>query len=54
MIEESRGPPARRPTPESSRAWPSTPPRALGADFIVKGLRSAGDFEIEMQMAQTN
>jgi pantetheine-phosphate adenylyltransferase len=26
----------------------------LGADFIVKGLRTAGDFEIEQQMAQTN
>jgi len=27
---------------------------ALGATVVVKGLRSAGDFEIEMQMAQTN
>ena len=27
---------------------------AAGADFIVKGLRSGGDFEIEQQMAQTN
>ena len=26
----------------------------LGVDFIVKGLRTAGDFEIEMQMAQMN
>ncbi|MEG3585829.1 MAG: pantetheine-phosphate adenylyltransferase [Actinomycetota bacterium] len=26
----------------------------LGAKIIVKGLRSTGDFEIEMQMAQTN
>ena len=26
----------------------------LGATVIVKGLRSTGDFEIEMQMAQTN
>ena len=26
----------------------------LGAMVIVKGLRSTGDFEIEMQMAQTN
>ena len=26
----------------------------LGVDFIVKGLRTAGDFEFEMQMAQTN
>ena len=25
-----------------------------GADFIVKGLRTSGDFEIEQQMAQTN
>ena len=25
-----------------------------GADFIVKGLRNAGDFEIEQQMALTN
>ena len=28
--------------------------RELGADVIVKGLRSAADFDIEMQMAQTN
>jgi pantetheine-phosphate adenylyltransferase len=28
--------------------------RDLRCDFIVKGLRSASDFEIEMQMAQTN
>jgi pantetheine-phosphate adenylyltransferase len=28
--------------------------RNLGADFIVKGLRTGGDFEIEQQMAQTN
>ena len=34
-------------------AWRSTPP-AAGADFIVKGLRNAGDFEIEQQMALTN
>jgi pantetheine-phosphate adenylyltransferase len=27
---------------------------ALGAAFLVKGLRTAGDFEAEMQMAQTN
>jgi pantetheine-phosphate adenylyltransferase len=27
---------------------------AAGADFIVKGLRSAADFEIEQQMAHTN
>ena len=27
---------------------------AVGAAFIVKGLRTAGDFEIEMQMAQMN
>ena len=26
----------------------------LGADYIVKGLRTASDFEIEMQMAQMN
>lgn len=26
----------------------------FGADFIVKGLRTAGDFEVEMQMAHTN
>lgn len=25
-----------------------------GADFIVKGLRTAGDFEVEQQMAHTN
>jgi pantetheine-phosphate adenylyltransferase len=28
--------------------------RDLGADFIVKGLRTGGDFEIEQQMAHTN
>lgn len=28
--------------------------RAAGADFIVKGLRTPGDFEIEQQMAHTN
>lgn len=28
--------------------------RSAGADFIVKGLRTAGDFEIEQQMAHTN
>ena len=28
--------------------------RAVGADFIVKGLRTAGDFEIEQQMAHNN
>jgi pantetheine-phosphate adenylyltransferase len=28
--------------------------RHIGADFVVKGLRTAGDFEVEMQMAQTN
>ncbi|MGD9703993.1 MAG: pantetheine-phosphate adenylyltransferase [Acidimicrobiia bacterium] len=28
--------------------------RAVGADFIVKGLRTAGDFEFELQMALTN
>lgn len=28
--------------------------RAVGADFIVKGLRTAGDFEVELQMALTN
>lgn len=26
----------------------------VGADFIVKGLRTAGDFEVELQMALTN
>jgi pantetheine-phosphate adenylyltransferase len=28
--------------------------RNLGAQFIVKGLRTGGDFEVEQQMAQTN
>ena len=28
--------------------------KALNADVIIKGLRSSVDFEIEMQMAQTN
>ena len=37
-----------------SWAWLSTPPRSFGVDFIVKGLRSSGDFEIEQQMAHTN
>jgi pantetheine-phosphate adenylyltransferase len=27
---------------------------AVAADFIVKGLRTAGDFEFELQMAHTN
>ena len=26
----------------------------FGVDFIVKGLRNSGDFEVEQQMAQTN
>jgi pantetheine-phosphate adenylyltransferase len=28
--------------------------RAEGVDFIVKGLRAASDFEVELQMAQMN
>ena len=28
--------------------------RECGADFIVKGLRTGGDFEVEQQMAHTN
>jgi pantetheine-phosphate adenylyltransferase len=28
--------------------------RRLGVDAVVKGLRTAGDFEVELQMAQTN
>ena len=28
--------------------------KALNAEVIIKGLRSSADFEIEMQMAQTN
>jgi pantetheine-phosphate adenylyltransferase len=28
--------------------------RLVGADFIVKGLRTPGDFEFELQMAHTN
>jgi pantetheine-phosphate adenylyltransferase len=28
--------------------------RSAGVDFIVKGLRTAGDFEVEQQMALTN
>jgi pantetheine-phosphate adenylyltransferase len=28
--------------------------RAAGAAFIVKGLRTGGDFEVEQQMAHTN
>ena len=42
--------PGRRPTAAS----PSTPPATAGARFIVQGLRNAGDFEIEQQMALTN
>ena len=34
--------------------WQSTRRRVAGVDFIVKGLRNAGDFEIEQQMALTN
>ena len=29
-------------------------PSAVGAGFIVKGLRTGGDFEVEQQMAHTN
>jgi pantetheine-phosphate adenylyltransferase len=28
--------------------------RKVGADFVVKGVRTGGDFEIELQMAHTN
>lgn len=28
--------------------------RSAGVDFIVKGLRTGGDFEVEQQMAHTN
>jgi pantetheine-phosphate adenylyltransferase len=28
--------------------------KAFGVDFLVKGLRTSGDFEAEQQMAQTN
>lgn len=28
--------------------------QTVGADFIVKGVRTAGDFEFELQMAHTN
>jgi pantetheine-phosphate adenylyltransferase len=28
--------------------------RSIGAAFIVKGLRTGGDFEVEQQMAHTN
>lgn len=28
--------------------------KQFGADFLVKGLRTSGDFEVEQQMAQTN
>jgi pantetheine-phosphate adenylyltransferase len=28
--------------------------KAFGVDFLVKGLRTSGDFETEQQMAQTN
>ncbi len=28
--------------------------RLVGADFILKGVRTAGDFEFEVQMAHTN
>ena len=28
--------------------------QSVGADFIVKGVRTAGDFEVELQMAHTN
>ena len=32
----------------------SRPPQKANADFIVKGLRTSGDFEIEQQMAHNN
>ena len=47
-------PPRRHPGRAVHAAWPSTRPREFGVDFIVKGLRNAGDFEIEQQMAHTN
>jgi pantetheine-phosphate adenylyltransferase len=35
-------------------AFPGLAVHAAGVDFIVKGLRTPGDFEVEQQMAHTN
>ena len=64
-LDERRDDPASAASPISNRPSPSAsvaPGLAVhagsrldaGADFIVKGLRTAGDFEFEQQMALTN
>ena len=37
----------------SAGSW-STLPATVGADVVVKGLRTVGDYEYELQMAQMN
>ena len=54
MIEEAARPPARRRGAGVRGPGRRRGPLGRGADFIVKGLRSAADFEIEQQMAHTN
>ena len=46
--------PRRRHRREALPVSPCRPHVETGADFIVKGLRTPGDFEIEQQMAQMN
>jgi len=59
MIEESVGP-LRAARPNGSVRVVAFPglavdaARSEGVDFIVKGLRTGGDFEVEQQMAHTN
>lgn len=57
MIEESIQPLSDRGGSVRVVAFPGLAVHAaasVGADFIVKGLRTGGDFEIEQQMAHTN
>jgi len=57
MIEESVEPLRSRPGSVRVVAFPGLAvdaARSAGVDFIVKGLRTGGDFEVEQQMAHTN
>jgi pantetheine-phosphate adenylyltransferase len=54
MIQESVAPCGSRVIVTSFPGLAVDAARSLGADFIVKGLRTAADFEVEQQMAHTN
>jgi pantetheine-phosphate adenylyltransferase len=54
MINESVAPLGAAVTVTSFPGLAVDAARTLGADFIVKGLRTAADFEVEQQMAHTN